>query len=273
MNFIKRTTALAIILLSSVLLLVCLVLIAGVWFAKHRLDGINNDLYKAAVNSLAFMDERLDRIETALKNGNKRVGRLSDTISHLPKEDSEIKTEATSLLQLLDKEVFEPLRNAETWIDSTRAVARGVKNVSEAVLTSEYAKTHNESLGVAMAERLRSCSESLAEILTILQEVRQGLIDMRDNAASARRIAAGIVTGLARIDLKMADLSKKIGKIHAGIAELKSSLSDLRDRFQWWTAVTAVSFSLLFIWFAASQIGMIVHGYRFCSNRSRIGGI
>ena len=127
-------------------------------------------------------------------------------------------------------------------------------------MTSEYAATHKDSMGIEMTERLQSCSESLVEILTTLQEVRQGLIDIRDDAASARRIAARVVARLAQIETRMANLCQRIERVQAGIIEMKGAASDLRDRFQWWTMLGAVLLNLLLAWFAASQIGMILHG-------------
>ena len=267
MNAIRRSTGLVIILLASVMLILCLAGIFGVWLTKSRVDVIGDGLCKAADNSLEFMDKKLDRIENAFKNGNRRIGLLSNAVNHLPEKESEIKTETISLLKSLDEEVFEPLKTAETWIDSTHAVAVGVGKVSEAVVTSEYAATHKDSMGVEMAERLQSCSESLVEILTTLQEVRQGLIDIRDDVASARRIAARVVARLAQIETRMANLCKRIERLHARIIEMKGEVSDLRDRLHWWTMLGAVLLSLLLVWFAVSQIGMIVHGWPLVRRR------
>ena len=260
MNAIRRSAGLGIILLASAMLILCLAGIVCVWLAKSRVDAIGDGIFKAADSSLQFMDEKLDRIENAFKNGNMRIGLISNAVNQLPEKGSEIKTETISLLKSLDEEVFEPLKSAETWIDSTRAAAVGVGKISEAVVTSEYAATHKDSMGVAMAERLQSCSESLVEMLTTLEEVRQGLIDIRDNMASARRIAARVVARLAQIETRMANLCRRIEMVHAGIIEMKGAVSDLSDRFQWWTMLGAVLLSLLLAWFAVSQIGMIERG-------------
>jgi hypothetical protein len=259
---IRRSAGLGVIILSSVMLILCFAGIFSVWFTKSRADAIGDSLFHAAENSLAFMDGKLDRIEIACKNGNRRIGLFSDALKSLPEKGSEIKTDSILLLKSLDDEVFGPLKTAETWIDSTHAVAVGVGLVSEAVVTSEYAATHTESMCIALAERLQNCSESLVDILTTLQEVRQALIDMRDDVASARTIVARILRRIAQVETRMANLYKRIEGVHAEIIEMKSELSALNNGFQWWTMLGAVSLSLLLAWFAASQIGMIVHGRR-----------
>lgn len=267
MNAIRRSAGLGIILLASVMLILCLAGIVVVWLAKSHVDAIGDGIFKAADNSLEFMDEKLDRIENAFQNGNRRIGLISKAVNHLPEKGAEIKAETISLLKSLDEEVFEPLKTAETWLDSARALAVGMGKVFEAVVTSEYAATHKDSMGVEIAERLQSCSGSLVEILTMLQDVRQGLMDIRDDAASARRIAARIVARLVQIETRMADLGRRIEGVHTRIIEMKGAVSDFRDGFKWWTMLGAVLLNLLLAWFAASQIGMIVHGWLVCRKR------
>ena len=125
MNIIKRSTGLGVILLASVVLIICLAGIIGVWITKSRVDVLGDRVFEAAEDSLAFMDEKLDRIEGVLRNSHRRIGLLSKSLNRLPQKDAEVKAEATSLLKTLDTEVFGPLRSAQTWLDSTHAVAVG----------------------------------------------------------------------------------------------------------------------------------------------------
>ena len=170
-----------------------------------------------AEDSLAFMDEKLDRIEGAFKNTHRRVGLLSTSLNRLPQKDAEVQAEAKSLLKTLDEEVFEPLKSAQTWLDSTHAVAVGVGKISEAVVSSKYAASHEDSVGVAMAGQLQDASEAVVEILTTVKEVRQRLIDIRDDAVSARRIALAIVARLAQVETRMANLCRRIEAFHAKV--------------------------------------------------------
>ena len=65
----------------------------------------------------------------------------------------------------------------------------------------------------------------------------------------------------------MANLCKRIEGVHSKIIEMKGAVSDLSDRFQWWTMLGAVLLDLLLVWFAVSQIGMIVHGWPLARRR------
>ena len=106
MNVIRRSAGSGVILLASVAFVLCFAGIIGVWSTKSRVDVVGDKVFEAAEDSLAFMDEKLDRIEGAFKNGHRRVGWLSKGVNRLPQKDAEVKAEATSLLKALDEEVF-----------------------------------------------------------------------------------------------------------------------------------------------------------------------
>lgn len=261
MNVIKQSAGLAVILLASVVLIICFAGIIGVWITKSRMDVLGDKVFDATEDSLAFMDEKLDRVERAFKNSHRRVELLAKGVTRFPQKDAEVKAEATSLLKTLDEEVFEPLKSAQTWLDSTHAVAVGVGKMSEAVVSSKYAVSHEDSVGVAMAGQLQDVSESVVEILTTLQEVRQQLIDIRDNMLSGRRIALTIVARLGQLERRMGNLCGRIERFHGRLVEMKEEIATVRGNFHWWTMFGAILVTLLLVWFAVSQIGMVLHGW------------
>ncbi len=258
MNAIRRSTGLGMMLVASAGLMLCLAGIVGVWVAKDHVDATGEKLFEAAEDSLAFMDKKLDRVETVFGNVRQRIGKLSKAVDRFPQNEAE--AEATSLLKTLDEEVFEPLKSAQTWLESTHAVAVGVGKVSEAVVSSKYAASHEDSVGVAIAERLEDVSDSVVEILTTLKDARQGLVDLRDNVLSARRIAVTIVAHLTQAETRMANLRERTERLHAGVVEMREGIADVRTSFHWWTMLAAAMLTLLLAWFAASQIGMMLHG-------------
>ena len=126
---IRRTAGSGVILIASIVLILCFAGILGVSIMRSRVDGFGDDVFGAAEDSLAFMDEKLDRIEEAFKNGHRRLELLAKGVDRLPQ--NETKAEVASLLKTLDEEVFESLKSAQTWLDSTHAVAVGAGKISE----------------------------------------------------------------------------------------------------------------------------------------------
>ena len=261
MSTLKRLTGAGIILLASVVLILCFAGIVGVWVAKNRVDLVADRAFEAAEDSLAFVDEKLDRIEKLIQNSHRRIGLLSKPLNRLAEKDAEIQAEATSLLKALHEEVYEPLKTAQTWLDSTRAVAVGVCKISDAVAESDYAASHPDSVTVALAGRLEEASAAVVEILARLEEVRQGLIELRDNVLSARRIALTIIARVADVEERLARLSGRIEMTHDRVSDMKSAVVTARDNSLWWTMFVAAAATASLTWFAVSQIGMVLHGW------------
>ena len=86
MNVIRRAAGSGINLLASVVLVLCLAGIVGVWIAKSRVDVLGDNVFQAADDSLAFMDEKLERIEGAFKNGPQPSWILSKGVDRLSQQ-------------------------------------------------------------------------------------------------------------------------------------------------------------------------------------------
>ena len=269
MNVIRRPAGSVVILLASVVFVVCFAGITGVWIVKSRVDALGGKVFDAADESLAFMDVKLERIEGAFKNGHKRIGLLARGVDRLSEKGAEVKARATSLLETLDNEVLEPLKSAQSWLNSTYAVAVGVGKVSEAVVSSKYAASHEDAMGVAMARQLQDASENVVEILTNLKEVRQRLADIRDGVRSTRRIAAMIVARLSQVEKRMANLCERMQRFHARVVALKGEVAAAKNSFHWWTILGAVLATSLLAWLAVSQISMVLHGWSLAKGQAR----
>jgi hypothetical protein len=263
MNTVKRSAGLGITLFSAVVLLCCIAGIAGVWMVKGRVEAVGNAVLGTAEDSLTLVDEKLEQVQGVLKGSTQRIGVFSRTVERLQHGTPETKTETTSLLKELDEEVFDKLKTAQTWIDSSHTVAVGVGKVSEAVVSSNFAASHQDSAGVALAERVQDFSESLAEALATLQDMRSDLVELRDGIGVARTIVARTVTRFLQVEEKLANLCERIDKFRAGLAETKESIGELENNFGWWTTLAALALTAILAWLGVSQIGMMMHGWRW----------
>jgi chromosome segregation ATPase len=180
----------------------------------------------------------------------------------LQSKESEVRKEITPLLQTLDETVFQELKSAQSWLDSAHAVAAGVGRVSKAVVSSEYAASHQDTVGVGFAQRVQESSESVAELLAKLQAVREEVVQLRDTGVVAREVVMRIVARLADLEARLDRLASRIERLDARVAETRGNVGDLRRSFPWWTTVVALALTLLPVWFGVSQIVMIRQGWR-----------
>ena len=262
MAIVRRSLGLGTLLLSILGLTICLAVIVGVWMVKSRVEAVSDAALEAADQSLAFVDDKLGRVEEILKRGQQPVTLLSRAAKRLQRQEPEAKEEVTSLLRQLDDTVFQELKSAQSWLDSAHAVAVGVGRVSEAVVTSDYAATRQDTVGMALAERLQQSSESVAEILAKLQSLREEIVQLRDTAVVSREVAARLVARVVDLEEKMNRLSSGIEKLDVQVAEIRADVADLKRKVPWWTTVAALLLTLLPVWFAISQVVTALQGWR-----------
>ena len=265
MIIFTRLLGLGTVLLSVVALLLCLAGIVGVWMVKSRVKAIGNAAFSAADDSLVFVDAKLDRVKEALDKSRQRVGWISKAAERLRDETADARKESEPLIQALD-EVFQQLKAAESLLDSCHAVASGVSKVSEAVVSAEYAASHEESAGIAIAKRMQELSELVTEVLATLQVVRQELVDLRDTGKLARKVVVTVVAHVADLDGKLAKLSARLEKFDNKVTQTKASVDAVHQRLRWWIRIAAVALTALMAWFGISQIGMIRCGWRCLRN-------
>ena len=261
MIFFTRLIGLGAILLSVLGLLLCLAGIVHLWTVKSRVNAIGNAAFSAADDSLAFVDAKIDRVKEALDKSRQRVGWISKTAERLRDVKADARKESEPLLKALD-EVFQQLKAAESWLDSCNAVASGISKVSEAVVTSEYAASHEDATGIAIAKRIQELSEAVTDALAKVQSVRQELVDLRDTGKVALKVVATVVAHVADLDGRLANASARLEKVGSKVTQAKASVDALHQRLHWWTAFAAVALTILMTWFGISQIGMMGHGWR-----------
>ena len=255
------------LLLSTLGLVICLAGVAGIWMLRGRVEAVGNAIFSAADDSLVFVEAKIDRVKQAVDNSRQRVSGISKLAERLKDEKADARKEAEPLLHALD-EVFAQLKAAESWLESSLAAAQGVSRVSEAVVSSEYAATYEDSTGVALAQRLQEVSEKVAEVLATLQVLRKEIVEARDTGKLAREVAVRIVARVVDLDGRLATISARIEKFDARVATTKASIDSLQQQIHWWIVVGAVGLTVLFVWFAISQISMVSRGWRMMRDRN-----
>lgn len=273
MTLLRRSAGLGAVLLSILGLLLCLAGVAGVWTARGRADRLVAASFDTADDAFDFMDTRLTRVRQSLGRSRERAGGLSKLAERLTaaapdaEADADVPAEGEPLRQAIDA-AYRELQSAEQWLDASEAVARGVHRVAESVAASRADASSPESSAGVSAQKVAEFSADVADAIARLEVIRQGLIDLRDKRTLARAFAARTIARVAELDERLANLSARIGAFQSRVAAARGSCAELGRRIQWWVAFAAVVITLVLLWFAASQIGMAVHGWRWLSPRS-----
>lgn len=261
MAILKRSIGIGTVLLALLGLLLCVGATIGVWLVKNRVDAVGTAVFGTADDAFAFVDTKLDRVKLVVEKSRQRVSGISPIAERLKNAEAAARKDCEPLLQALD-EAYQELKSAESWLDSSQAVASGVSRVSEALASSDFAASRQDTVGVGLALELHDFADTVADALARLQAMRSQLIELRDSGKLARDLAVGIIARLADLDGKLANLVARIENLDARVAATNTRCADLGQKFRWWTVFGAVIISAVLIWFGFSQVVMMGHGWQ-----------
>jgi hypothetical protein len=261
MTWTRRLGGFGILLLATLGLLLCLGGIVGAWWAKSRVDAVGAAVFKAADKSFVFVDAKLELVKQGLGQSRSRVVDLSRFADRLKNTEIDVRQECQPLLQTLE-DIHQELKWAESWLDSSQALADGLSQISAAALTSEFAAARADSTGVAVAGEVQKLSESVADTLARLQVLRAELAKLRETGVITRTVTLGIIDRVAVLDAKVADLGVRVDQLDAKVEAVRASFAEQDRKLKWWTLAATVAASLLPLWFAYSQIVVGLLGWR-----------
>jgi chromosome segregation ATPase len=261
MTIVRRWAGRGTLLLAALGLLLCIAGIITVWVGKSRVDAVGTAVFGTADEALGFVDVKLDRVKQALERSRRRVSDMSRIASRLKSAEADAREECQPLLQTAEG-VYQDLKSAESWLDSSHALASGVSRVSEALVSSDYAAAHQESAGVMVAREIQAFADAVTDALTKLQALRSELNELRDKGNVARKVAVGIIAHVADLDGRLARLCARIEKLDEKVSTTKASCAELQQTFCWRTLVAAVLVTVILVWFGISQIAMVHYGWR-----------
>jgi hypothetical protein len=261
MIVVRRWAGPGTLVLATLGLLLCIAGIVVAWVGKSRADAVSAAIFESADEAFGFVDFKLDRVKQVLKESRHRVGDMSRIAARLQSTEANARKECEPLLQTLE-DVCREMKTAESWLDSSRALASGVSRISEAVVSSEYAAAHQESAGVAAARDVQAFANSVTDALTKLQTLRLELAELRDRGKVVRKAALGIIAHVADLDGRLASLCDRVEKLDAKLSATRESCAELNHNFCRRTLVAAVLVTVVLVWLGFSQIVTMGYGWR-----------
>ena len=268
MSLTRRLGGFGILLLATLGLLLCLGGIAGAWWGKTRVDAAGATVFQAADHAFVYVDAKLALVKQGLENSRSRVIDLSRFADRLKNAEVDVRQECQPLLETLE-DIHQELKWAESWLDSSQALADGLSQISSAALSSAFAAARPDSTGVAVAREVHELSESVAEALAKIQDLRTELASLRDTGVITRTVTLGVIDRVAVLDAKVAALCVRIDALAARVAATRATFAEHGQTFRRWTLAATVAASLLPLWFGLSQLAVLALGWRWTNSGKR----
>jgi uncharacterized protein YukE len=260
-NKTRRVAGIGILLLAVLGLLLCLGGTAGAWFIKSRVGAVGDAVFGTADVAFGFVEEKLELVKRGLEGSRESAEKLSRIATRLRIEETDVRQECELLLQFLDTS-HQHWQAAGSWLDSAEVLASGVGRVTEALVSSDFVASRQDSTGVAAARDVQAYADSVADVLAKVQSMRGELIERRDSGALAREAVLALADRVIELERAMDQLAVGLEKVAAKVAAARTASAEQGRRFHRWTLAATLVASLLPVWFGISQTVMMAHGWR-----------
>jgi ABC-type transporter Mla subunit MlaD len=193
---------------------------------------------------------------------------MSRIATRLRNEETDVRQECELLLQFLDT-THQHWQATASWLDSAEVLASGVGRVTEALVSSDFGVSRQDSTGVAAARDVQAYADSVANVLAKVQSMRGELIEHRDSGALAREAVLALADRVIGLERALDHLAGGLEPVAAKVAATRTASAEQGRRFHRWTLVVTLVASVLPVWFGISQIVMMAHGWRMAHSNPR----
>lgn len=251
MNNILNSRAFSItaLILSSIVLVLTLCGILGVWVTNYVASSLVIDISVAVENSAQALQRGVLRLDSGVDNLR---GEIADVQQRVTQLSQNVSDEGLIRTLLPDSKV-------QRIDDATARVTDTTNAVRDSI---DSARALYRSLNRIPGVNLPTLSEATQQdIGATMDEVRGGVNELKSGLAAVReRQANGIervnqVT--ARIDTRLSNLQDRLNQINAALTNVQNIAKQLRQTIPMIFTILAVIATLILLWVIVSQVLVI----------------
>ncbi len=221
MKLWKRILALAIMALSVIVAILCIVGIVGAWLIN---DSVTSDVVRVITGvegALGVADDGLARIGTRVGTARGRVADFEETVQAAGETVAEAPVLLRALSEKLDLGIVPAIEELRETVQSIRETIIGVQNTIETINALPFVSIGNRG---ADRERLQQLSEGITALNEGVQETRNGIREARAQAAA--QVTSAIGRGTSRLDGGLATIETAATGYGTQVSELRMAVSD-----------------------------------------------
>ncbi len=258
-NF-KRILAVIVMILSVLVLVLSLTGIVGAWIVRARLATDLVGIATAAETRAIAVKRGLDRLDTALTQARDHVAAVEQDVQAFSADLEQNRPLLTAVSDKLGIELGPLFDSARETMATIREAAAAVNSAIEAVNAIPFV-----SIPVPELETMKKLSQDVESLRTQVQDLRTA-IDQRRSEIIQGTVSiittptSQIGSMLGETQATVSGYSQRLGAVQERLSNFKSAIG---ARLTW----VAVVLTLILLWIAFSQAGLLVLGWRFFSGQ------
>jgi hypothetical protein len=256
----RRIVAAIVIALSVLMLALSVVGIVGTWVARARLSSSILGVLTAVETRLDTVDQGLDRADAVLTEARDEVAAVQESVEALGADVEQNKPVVTVISNTMGAELAPLVNTTREVVRTAREAVVAVNSTVEALNAMPFVSVPAPELAV-----LNKLSDDLAALEATVQETRVA-IDRR-RSELVRGTVSVVIAPIAKIDRGLEGAQATVGQYVRQVAEVQARVAAAKSAISSGLTMTAVVITLVLLWAALSQVGLLVHGLYFFSNR------
>ncbi len=260
MQTFKRILAVIVMAIGILVLVLSLTGIVGAWIVRAQLA---NDLVAVATEAEArasTIKRGLDLLDTALSRARDQVSTVEQDVQAFGADVEENKPLLTAISDKLGIELSPLVDSAREIMTTIREAVAAVNSAIEAINAIPFVSVPTPELNT-----LQKLSQDVETFRTEVQDLRTAIDQRRSEiiqgAVSIVTTPTALIGGtLGEVQATVSGYSQQVGAVQERLSNFKSAIA---GRLTW----VAVILTLILLWVAFSQIGLLVLGWRFFSGQ------
>jgi chromosome segregation ATPase len=256
----RRILAAIVMAISALMLLASLAGIAGAWIMRAQLATSLLGVVTAAESRVATMEQGLGQLDTALNRARDQVTAIERQVQSLGADAEENRPLVTAISDALGLDLAPLVERARDLVTTMRETTAALNGTIEAINAIPFV-----SVPVPEMERLNKLSQDVEDFTTAVQEVRTAVDERRSEVIEG---TVALITGpITRIGGSLDDAQAVVSGYRQRLGAIQDGLVALKRAIRRALTASAVGVTLVMLWIALSQAGLMVHGWRFYSGR------
>ena len=245
----RRGWALVSIIASSIILVLAVLGILGVWVASQTAVDVAVGLLNGVENTAQAAQHAVNRVQTGVTNVRADVVDIADSATQL----SSNVADQGLILTLLPDEKVQRLDDAVTQVNDTVAALE-----DSAASARNLYRTMNRIPGVNLPELDET---PLANIQTVVTATRDGAAEIKAGVQGVRQkqadAIARVTTAAGKVENRLDDAKNTLDQVNAGLVRLQDRAAQIRGLVPTVFTVGALVVILFMVWVIYTQVVVI----------------
>lgn len=260
MKNLSRILAVIVMVISILMFVLIVAGIVGTWIVRAELAGDLVRIATAAEARATIVKRGLDRIDTALTQAQDQVARVEQDVEAFGSDLEQNRPLLTAISDKLGVELGPLFDSVREIVTTVREAVAAVNSAVEAINAIPFV-----SVPVPAMEKADKLSQDVESLRTQVRELRAAIDEKRSEIIGGA--VSIITTPAAQIGSVLGEMQATVSGYSQEVGALEERLSNFKSSIGRWLSWVAVILTLILLWFALSQAGLWVLGWRFYSGR------